>query len=283
MSKKHKILYAIFAILLLGLLIYILNKHDGRLHIYQLNIGQGDSAYILTPDRNDIVIDGGPDKKVLNQLGKVMKFGDRDIDLLIATHSDKDHIGGIKYILKNYNVREIWTNGIDHTTNTYQDLQDAIEDEQKQGATVKQVERGDFKQFSSTQIRVLSPFPGTPPDSSQNDASVVTRLAYNDFSALFTGDAEFITEEKIINNNLFEVKSDVLKVGHHGSAYATSEAFLKAVDPQIAVLSFGKNNSYGHPSKRVVDLLKNAHIQIFETINKNFVQIISDGTKIDVK
>lgn len=262
---------------------YALSQPDGKLHIAFLDIGQGDSIYIKTPNGEDALFDGGPNDSVIRELGHVMTAGDREISLVVATHPDADHIGGLIPVLERFNVREIWINGAIHTSDTYLRLLKAIDDEKKSGATVKVVTRGDRKTWGVASLLVLAPFEsfeGKKPQE-QNEGTVVARLLYNNFSVLLTGDLEFALEDRLIaaQSDIFPLESIILKVGHHGSAGSTSEAFLKAVNPKIAVISVGAKNRYGHPAKRVLDLLEKYTVPTYRTDQKGRIEIVSNGTE----
>lgn len=261
---------------------YALSQPDGRLHVTFLNIGQGDSIYIKTPQGEDTLIDGGQNDAVIRELGHVMTPGDRDLSLLVATHPDADHIGGLIPVLERFNVHEIWINGAVHTSDTYLRLLKAIDDEKKSGATVKVVTRGDRKTWGGASLLVLAPFEsfeGKKPHE-QNEGTIVARLVYDNFSVLLTGDLEFLLEDRLVTSasNIYPLTSTVLKVGHHGSAGSTSEAFLKAVNPKIAVISVGAKNRFGHPAKRVLDLLEKYTVPTYRTDQKGRIEFKSDGT-----
>lgn len=282
MTKNNFAGIALLIFILFTVWTFAFNGSDGKLHIDFLDIGQGDSIYFSTPDGRDGLVDGGPNDKVLRELGKVMLVGDRVIDLMIATHPDADHIGGLAGVLERYDVKEIWLNGAVHTTETYLKFLEAVKKEKEQGAEVKVVTRGDRRDFGETSLQVLAPFEsfeGKQPKE-QNEGSIVARLLYNNFSVLLTGDLEFALEDRLVANksDIFPLKSNILKVGHHGSAGSTGESFLTAVDPKMAIISVGKNNRYGHPTKRVLDLLDKYKITTYRTDTNGRVEIESNGT-----
>ena len=260
---------------------FAFSKPDGKLYIDFLDVGQGDAIYFSTPDGYDGLIDGGPNYKVLNELGKSMAIGDRVIDLLMATHPDSDHIGGLDGVLERYEIKEIWINDAVHTTETYIKFLEAVKKEKEQGAIVKVVTRGDRKEFGETSLQVLAPFEsfeGKQPEE-QNEGSIVARLKYKNFSVLLTGDAEFALEDRLVASasDIFPLQSTILKVGHHGSAGSTSDKFIEAVKPETAVISVGKNNRFNHPAQRVLDLLNNKKISIYRTDEIGTVKWVSDG------
>lgn len=282
MIKNNFAGIALLIFIFLTVWTFALNGSDGKLHLDFLDIGQGDSSYFSTPDGHDGLVDGGPNDKVLRELGKVMPVGDRVIDLMIATHPDADHIGGLAGVLERYDVGEIWLNGAVHTTETYLKFLEAVKKEKEGGAIVKVVTRGDRSDFGETSLQVLAPFEsfeGRQPKE-QNEGTIVARITYKDFSVLLTGDLEFALEDRLVANkgDIFPLKSNILKVGHHGSAGSTSGNFIDAVKPKLAVISVGKDNRYGHPAKRVLDLLDKYKIPTYRTDNNGRVEIESDGT-----
>lgn len=287
MIKNNFAGIALLTFILLTIWTFAFNDPDGKLHIDFLDIGQGDSIYFLTSDGHDGLIDGGPNDKVLRELGEAMPVGDRVIDLMVATHPDADHIGGLAGVLDRYDVKEIWLNGAVHTTQTYLRFLEAVKKEKKLGATVKVITRGDRKDFGDTSLQVLAPFEsfeGKQPKE-QNEGTIVARLLYNDFSLLLTGDLEYELENKLIANanDIIPLKSTVLKVGHHGSGGSSGGNFVNEVKPKIAVISVGKDNRYGHPAKRVLELLEKNKIQTYRTDIQGRIEIISDGLNYQVK
>lgn len=282
MIKNSSAELALLVLVLFTVWTFAFSGPDGKLHIDFLDIGQGDSIYFSTPDGHDGLVDGGPNDKTLRELGKVMPIGDRVIDLMVATHPDADHIGGLGGVLERYEVKEIWLNGAVHTTQTYLKFLETVKKEKEQGAVVRVVVRGDRKDFGDTSLQVLAPFEsfeGKQPKE-QNEGTIVARLSYNDFSLLLTGDLEFDLENRLIANanDIYPLQSIVLKVGHHGSAGSTSGNFIDAVKPKTAVISVGKDNRYGHPAKRVLDLLEKYKIQVLKTDYSGTIHIIDDGT-----
>ena len=287
MIKNSSADLALLILVLFTVWTFAFSGPDGKLHIDFLDIGQGDSIYFSTPDGHDGLVDGGPNDTTLQELGKVMPIGDRVIDLMVATHPDADHISGLAGVLEHYEVKEIWLNGAIHTTQTYIKFLEAVKKEKEQGAVVKVVVRGDRKDFSETSFQVLAPFEsfeGKQPKE-QNEGTIVARLLYNNISVLLTGDLEFDLENKLIANanDITPLKSTVLKVGHHGSACSTSEKFINVVEPKTAVISVGKDNRYGHPAKRALDLLEKYKIPTYRTDKKGTINITSDGTNYEVK
>jgi competence protein ComEC len=248
-----------------------------NLQVHFLDVGQGDAALIETPSGIQVLVDGGKDSSVLQELGAVMNIGDRKIDMVIGTHPDTDHIGGLIDVFKNYEVATILTTenkGDSQTAELYEELKSA------EGAEVVYARRGQtFALDASTTLHVL--FPETDPsDLESNASSIVFQLEYGSSTFMFTGDSPKSIEEYLVLSEGEYLQSDVLKVGHHGSRTSTSEMFLDEVAPSIAVISSGKDNSYGHPHLEVTDALFNAGVTILETAVEGTITFASDGIRI---
>ena len=250
-----------------------------ELQVYFLDVGQGDAEYIKTPDGSDILIDGGPDNSVLDQLGKVMSFSDREINLVILSHPHADHLTGLIEVLQRYKVNEVWQTGVEYPSATYNTFKNEI---QNQNILNKYVVAGEIKNFSDVKIEVITPLSSLEKKSidNVNNASIVNRLEYNKFSVLFLGDAETEIQKKIAKDMKV---ATVLKTGHHGSKNGTIEEMLAIIRPAIAVISAGKNNKYGHPHAEALNLLKQYAVRIFRTDQNGTVEIDSDGNGYSVK
>jgi len=243
MIKKTKfVVLASLAIaaILIWTAVYI-QEEQKFLRVYFFDVGQGD-AILIQKNSCQILIDGGPNKKILQKLGQAMPFWDKNIELMISTHPDHDHLAGLNYVLQRYRVSLILETDIRCETKTCQKWQSF--DASRKIAKIGQ----QIKLTPNWLINILSV-----------KESIVAKMLYQDKSFLFTGDAGFATEQELINNN-FNLKSDVLKVAHHGSKNATSQEFLEQVRPEIAVISVGKNNQYGHPTPEVLERLKNIKV-----------------------
>jgi competence protein ComEC len=206
-----------------------------------------------------------------------MGFFDRDIDMVIGTHPDLDHIGGLIDVLKRYKVSQILTTenkGESSAATLYDRLK------QKEGAEIIYARRGqEIVLDASTTLRVL--FPETDPSEMEsNMSSIVFQLVYGESTFLLTGDSPKSIEEYLVLVEGENLKSDVLKVGHHGSRTSTSEFFLDEVAPTYAVISAGKDNSYGHPHVEVTDMLFNKRVEMLETAKEGTITLFSDGSKV---
>ena len=278
----YSIILALFIIALIPAGI-IHSSQSKELKVVFFDVGQGDAALIEQGDRQ-ILIDGGPDgKKVMEKLGEYVPFWDRNIEVVIATHPDEDHITGLTDVMANYNIGEVIDNEVSSGTDVYKKYEDIIAKKNinhLEGKAGMKIEIGD-----GAEMDIISPDgneeKNNPKDT--NISSIVSRLVYGNHSVLFTGDFTTDGELAMLGNPpaksqngtavagadtsfpSLDLRADILKVAHHGSKYATSNEFLDAVKPAEAVISVGKNNRYGHPTPEVLDRLSAHKIDIKRT------------------
>jgi len=241
-------------------------------------VGQGDAGFIETPQRHQILIDGGPGSVILEKLGKSMPFYDRTIDLIILTHPEFDHLSGFNEVLKKYKVSNILWTGIVRDTAEYKEWKKLIEEEKAEIFIAKAGQKILWESETNNYMEVLYPFENLEGKvfEDSNNTSIISKLVFGKNSFLFTGDAYKNVEGELINKKA-EIDSDVLKVSHHGSKTSSSEEFIKSVSPQIAVISAGIGNKYGHPHQEVLELLEKYDIKILRTDKDGDIKIISDG------
>lgn len=250
------------------------------LHVDYLDVGQGDATLITTPEGIVVLIDGGRDSAVLRSLGRVQPYFDRTIDLVIATHPDSDHVGGLIDVLKRYNVDRILMTENNHDTPASAMYRQLVAAE---GAEVMYARRGmTFGLGASTTLEVLWP-ETDPTELESNTSSIVVKLTYGDTSFIMTGDAPKNIEEYLVLTYGEHLNADVLKVGHHGSRTSSSELFVDEVDPSLAIISAGKDNRYGHPHVEVTDLLFNNGIKTHNTAEEGTISMRSDGATVRVE
>lgn len=282
--NKVKILALSIVIICVWLFLFLFSKPDGFLHVYFLDIGQGDAIFMRTPSGVNILVDGGPDKKILSELKDILPFFDAKIDYLISTHPDKDHIEGLIYILKKYKVRRVFWNG-DYKTNY---LTSAFFQAARNKNITPQAAAADEDIALEDGVFIDIIFPFRQNFSAQentNANSVVANVIFGRNEILLTGDADNELEEKLIKATS-RIDADILKVGHHGSKFSTGEDFLSAVTPEYSVIQSGKDNKYGHPDSSVLKKLKEHNSKIFRNdlngriefvfSNKEIVKIITD-------
>ncbi len=245
-----------------------------------LDVGQGDAIFIQSPTGIQLLIDTGRDQSVLRGLGDVMDFADREIDYLLLTHPDADHVGGAVDILERFLVSQVIRTENESDTALWKTTERQIEME---GAKVTMARRGQvFDLGGGVKLEIL--FPDIDPtEMESNTASIVARLIYGDTAFMLTGDSPKAIEEYLVLVEGEHLKSDVLKAGHHGSRTSTAELFLAEVDPKYAVISAGADNSYGHPHVEVTDALFNYGVETYSTADSGNVAFWSDGNSVTRK
>lgn len=283
-SSKRALIFLgiLFFLNILAWIIVFDSSKPRLLAVNFFDVGQGDAIFIETPKRQQILIDGGPGSKILEKLGKEIPFWDRDIDLVILTHPEADHLSGLIEILKKYKVNSILWTGVVRDTPEYKEWKELIG---KEGAKIYFSKAGQkIKMSNRISIDILYPFENIEGKEikDSNDTSIIGHLIFNNNSFLFTGDASEKTEKELLNAKL-EIASDVLKIGHHGSKTSSSAEFLDKISPELAVIQVGKNNSYGHPTQEVLEKLKKYGIRILRTDEMGDIKIISDGEKLKIQ
>jgi competence protein ComEC len=280
MTHHSRTLATIFALIAAAVLACILlqpSKNDGRTHIFMLNVGQGDSFLIEAADGKKLLIDGGRDTTILSELAKVLPPGDTSIDIMIATHPDADHIGGLQYVLQRYHVGLFLTSQTLTDTKTFTALYAVLAPQHIPAYYARQGMVLTLDTHPATTFTIL--FPDRPTLHWQtNPASVVGRLQAGERSALFTGDSTSPVEHFLVQTEKSSLRSDILKIGHHGSKYSSSAEYLQAVAPTLGLISAGVGNRYGHPSVDAVARLKDADIPWISTQDKGTVELTTDGT-----
>lgn len=242
-----------------------------------LDVGQGDAILIETPDGVQALIDGGPDGTVLRELARALPWGDRTLDLLVGTHPDKDHIGGLVDVLARYEVTQILTTENRGETMTASSYQDALVAE---STNIMYARAGQVYQLgASTTLTVLSPA-RDPSMLESNTASIVIKLSYGETDFMLTGDAPQSIEDYLVVAYGGTLASEVLKLGHHGSKTSTSALFLDTVTPQFAVVSAGADNSYGHPHEEVTERVMGSGARLVNTATAGTITFVTDGTKV---
>jgi competence protein ComEC len=268
---KVKIHYFAIAVLLVffAYFAYQIYVDAKALEVVFLDVGQGDSI-LIQKGTQQILIDGGPSGKTeLAELGKYLPYFDREIEVVIVTHPDRDHIGGLIEVARNYQIGKVLTTAAEKDTAVFKEWKEI-----RQYGRIETLEatRGDEVEFGGSHLKII--FPEGEVDSLAGDAnnkSVVARLDFGNNSFLFTGDIESPAEREILASLSAgeaggeNIDVEVLKIAHHGSKYSSSEAFLDAASPETAIISVGAKNSYGHPTEAVLNALKARNIEILRT------------------
>ncbi len=295
-EKNNKIIYTILAISLVIISVLLKNKFNigkvedinnykdiieennntsvnGNLYIHFIDVGQADAIYINNGN-NSMLIDAGKNDTA-NELVNYLKEQHIDsLDYVIATHPHEDHIGGMDEVLNNFKIDKILMPDKVTTTKTYENLLLAI----KNNGCEKIIPKvGEEYNLGNASFTILAPNSNNYEEL--NNYSIVIKLKYGNNTFLFSGDAETLSEDEILKNNI-DLKCDLLKVGHHGSSTSTSLKFLNAVNPKYAVISVGKDNQYNLPKKTVMNRLKNNNIKVYRTDESGTIIAVSDGNNI---
>lgn len=262
MKFKQKIMASALALGLVTSSVFVSNADikSQQLEVHFINVGQGDATYIELPDGTDMLIDSGDGKygkSVVNYLKNQEK--DIDIEYLIATHPDSDHVGGMQEVFKQLNIKNFYyPTDAPHTTQTWKNVLDLAS---KEGCSIKDAKTGTNLNIGGAEIKFIQP---TKDYEDRNDDSVVTLVNYCNKKVLLTGDIGENTENDMVSQNLVP-DVDILKVAHHGSAYSSTQSFLNKAKAENAVISVGKDNSYGHPNANAINRLTAAGSKIWRT------------------
>ncbi len=276
--KKVLVLALIFFNLIIWVWYFSAARND-VLRVVFLNVGQGDSIYVRAPSGNDMLIDSGPrDRSVLRELGAVMPWDDHDIDVILETHADADHIGGFPDILKRFDVGAIIESGNHSKTNQIDgQIEEQIKNLKIPEVTANRgtiIDLGDGVKFT-----VLFPDKNVV-GWETNLGSIVGILSYGSRKFLLTGDSPSEIENYLVRLDGKNLDVDVLKPGHHGSRTSSSQYFLNTVRPEYAVISAGLHNRYGHPTKDVMNRLAGVGAKTFQTAVNGRVEFNTDGTNL---
>ncbi len=265
--------------------IAVVNLPDGKLHVTFLDIGQGDSVLIQTTDGRNILIDAGPSPNSLKlQLGKALPFWDKNIAMLILTQPQSDHVNGLSGIIGNYNIGQCLHSSEASDSQAYSMLLQTIEDYNIPHDVISYPQ--EIWLDTVTRLEVLHPQRDSTPCNYANPEcdNLVLRISYKQISFLLTADIRGPTESEIIRQRR-SLQSTVLKVAHHGSNSSSTGEFIDVVNPQLAIISAGKNNAYGHPHAKTLEIIGSriGKENIFLTSQSGNVELISDGKRLWVK
>ena len=269
-----KKLFFIYILIITIISLLIPSGKNNYFSIHTIDVGQGDSILIQTPNSKNILIDGGDNNShhIVSNYLKNKKV--KNIDYIIATHFDSDHIGGLDNIIDKFKVSRIYAPNYKCNTESYKNLINSCLDK---NLDLQYLKQGDFINIEDNiNLTVLSP---SYIQEENNLNSIVFKIDYKNKSFLFTGDAEANNEINIINSyDMSDI--DFIKIGHHGSSSSTTEEFIKEVSPDIAVISCGYKNQYGHPHKSTLDTLDDNNVLTYRTDILGNIVFYSDGNTI---
>lgn len=276
-AQSWLIFWILFTLFTTSLWIEWKKLPDGFLHVVFLDVEQGDSELIITPEGKRFLVDGGPETTVLSKLDPYLPFFDRTIDGIILTHPHEDHISGLIEVIDRYQVKTAYFTGIEYQSPFYAEFLQQLQ--QKAVSTVFLTEKSDFSTTSGVKFDLFSDldFPLQNKKLLEpNNTSSTLRLSYGEKSFLLVGDAETAAESLFLKNGK-RLTADVLKIGHHGSKTASSFAFLEAVHPKYVIIEVGADNQFGHPHKETMEKLKNQKITPLLTSTSGTIEAITDG------
>jgi len=263
--KKYSLLFSGLIVLISLFLVFLFYQQKNKnLKVVFLDVGQGDSILIKN-NNTEILIDGGPDTNVINKVSQYLPFYDREIELIVLTHPHADHLVGLVEVLKRYKVDKILLTKVKNGDSGYSEFLNLIEEKKVPYDIAK--EKIDYNLGENFDLDILYPFESIEGKEYEdlNETSIVAKLSFDNVSFLFTGDANQEVEKKLLSSDL---KSNVLKVGHHGSKYSSSLDFLKAVNPKYAIIQSGKENKFGHPHLITLRHLENLRVEILRNDEK---------------
>lgn len=250
----------------------IVTPSKDKLLVHFIDVGQGDSILVQVNNKN-LLIDAGPKNKEVTSYLK--KYGVTTLDYVIATHPHEDHIGGMSSVIDSFNIGSFYAPKEISNSNSFKNMVISLN---KKKLKITPAKTGEKLNIGKNIICTIIA-PNNNSYKEVNNYSVVLKLTYENTSFLFTGDAEALSEEEILKKG-FNIKADVLKIGHHGSNSSTSTNFFNEVNPKVSIISCGKGNDYGHPHKETLAKLKNNNTILYRTDLDGTVILESDGNKI---
>lgn len=286
-TTKKKVLRILLFLILLGVSYlyqeYIIPQEETletqslsentALQVHYIDVGQGDSI-LITTGQHSMLIDAGENEYGDLVVNYLKNENITNLDYVIGTHPHSDHIGGIDTVINNFEIEKVIMPNVVHTTKTFEDVIDAME---QKNLSITKPRVGDQYTLGDATFEVLAPISETY--DNLNEYSVVIRLVHGENSFLFTADIEDVSENEMLKKSS-NLQADVLKLAHHGSAYSNQKDFLDQVDPKIAIVSAGLNNSYGHPHVEVMQAMLDRNITVYRTDKQGSIVISSDGSNL---
>lgn len=271
--------YFLLTLFLINFIIYlfVFTGSEAKLSVAFLAVGQGDAVFVTAPSGQQMLVDGGQNNSVLRELGQVMPFYDRSINVIVATHPDQDHIGGLIEVLKRFKVDLFVRTNTTSTSAVYFELENIIKEKKIKEEIIMSPEI--IRLGGGAEFDILFPDKDTA-GWETNESSIVGKLTYGSNSFMLTGDSPQKIEKYLVNKYGEFLKSDVLKAGHHGSKTSSSEIFVGTVSPAYTVISAGLNNRYGHPNKEALDIFNSFQEKILQTLGGGMVRFETDGERV---
>jgi len=276
MNTFEKLYLGLFFVIIMLFIIVVHNQNNtqkvSQLDIVFFDIGQGDATFITFPTGQQMLIDCSKDSGVLEKLGGEMDFFDKTIDYLVITHPDYDHYGGCIDVLKTYNVKEIIYTDKQKEGSFFTQFLEVVDQEISLGAIYTKIDHPEMWNIGDVQLSFL--YPNNNLDflskeikngDDSNNTSIVIKITYGDQDVLFTGDAEMEIEQYLVDIYQDQLDVEILKIGHHGSNSSSIEPFIETTSPEVAIISAGLNNSYHHPTDKVLDRLQRFNASIYRT------------------
>lgn len=276
-----KRLYFGCIMLIILLIVCLRTLPDGSLHVHVLDIGQGDAILITLPTRERILVDGGPDDKVIKEISSVMPFYEKTIDMVILTHPHADHVNGLVEVLQRYQVKQVLMTGIAYNTPGYTAF---LEEINRQKIPLLFIDNSNDFQMGMVIFDLLFPFTHLEGQSfvNVNNSSIVFRLLYGKNIFYFSGDLEEEKELELAQNGV-DLKSDFFKAGHHGSRTSSTEPLLDRIKPKYAAVSCGIDNKFHHPHPITIRHFQERKISLLRTDLDGTIEVVSDGQNIKMK
>jgi len=276
--NKFKITIFFAGCLIFLILAFVLGRPDQKLHLIICDVGQGDGIVIITPSGNQILVDGGPDGSLSACLGKKAGFFDKKVELLVLTHPQADHMDGFAGVFDSYKVENVLQTSADSKSENFLRFKNSLKEEKPKVIEAKiglKISLG-----GGAVLQILWPDTNIVKSARDlNDTSIVARLVFGQFCAYLTGD---ITKEMELAILSKLKKCPVLKVAHHGSNTGTSEIFLSAIESELALISAGEKNRFGHPHKEILERLEAKKIKVLRTDRNGTIEVVSDGNSYQV-
>lgn len=283
---RKKILYIlliIFAANIYFLITIIVQKPlKDKLRVIFFDVGQGDASLIMAEGGVNILIDGGPNRIILENLDKYLPIYNKKLDIVVLTHPHSDHIAGLIDVLEKYEVKEVWMTGVLHSSYEYLSFLELIRNKKIKVKIIPDKGNPVYDIAANAQIEVLYPVKHLNQQKADNlnNTSIVLKVNYKDKSFLFAGDIEKEAENDLLEKKI-NLKSNILKIAHHGSDTSSGDKFLEAVKPEIAIIPVGKND-FSFPSLRVVRRLERKEIKVYRTDENGDMVFEADGISIHI-